>query len=105
MGVVTFLGCFLRHIYEPYLKSRFERLFCIDGQLICLRGFVIPRFLRDLRIMNWSQPTQTSLFSIETIDKFDETTTMTTQKITNKDHSGLDLRGDAKKKIISKAIQ
>ncbi len=55
--------------------------------------------------MNWSQPTQTSLFSTETIDKFDETTTMTSQKIINKDHSGLDIRGDAKKKIISKAIQ
>ena len=55
--------------------------------------------------MNRSQSTPTSLFSTETIDKFDETTTMTAHKIINKDHSGLDIRGDAKKKIISKAIQ
>jgi hypothetical protein len=55
--------------------------------------------------MNRSQSTPTSLFSTETIDKFDETITMTAHKIINKDHSGLDIRGNAKKKIISKAIQ
>ena len=48
MGALTVMGCFLRHVYEPYLKEKFERTFCIEGQLICLRGFVMPRFLRDI---------------------------------------------------------
>lgn len=88
MGAITIFGCFLRHIYEPCLKPKCERLFCIDGELICFRGFVVPRFLRNLFDTTQSHDSSATRITgtVYTLDNMEETQTI------KRRYPGLDIR-------------